>query len=68
MLITVDEEKCIGAGQCVVAAEEIFDQREEDGIVVLLDPAPAPELHAAARAAAAACPALAIVIGGDATS
>ncbi len=68
MLITVDEEKCIGAGQCVVVADEVFDQREDDGVVVLLDPAPGPELHDAARSAAAVCPALAIVIEEGAPS
>ncbi|GAA0915578.1 hypothetical protein GCM10009574_018210 [Streptomyces asiaticus] len=31
MKITVDEEKCCGAGQCVLIAPEVFDQREEDG-------------------------------------
>ena len=34
--IVIDPDKCIGAGHCVRAAPEIFDQREEDGIVVLL--------------------------------
>lgn len=39
MKISVDTEKCCGAGQCVLVAPEIFDQ-DEDGIVILLDPAP----------------------------
>jgi ferredoxin len=34
--VLVDPDKCIGAGHCVRAAAEVFDQREEDGIVVLL--------------------------------
>ena len=38
--VHVDEDKCIGAGQCVRIAPEIFDQRD-DGIVILLDPTPA---------------------------
>ena len=33
MKITVDEEKCCAAGQCVLIAPEVFDQRDEDGIV-----------------------------------
>jgi ferredoxin len=50
----------------VLRAPQIFDQRE-DGIVVLLDPTPPPELHDAARKAADVCPAEAIVIEeGDA--
>ena len=34
--IFVDPDKCVGAGHCVRAAPEIFDQHEADGIVVLL--------------------------------
>ncbi len=66
MKITVDEEKCCGAGQCVLIAPEVFDQREEDGIVVLLDAEPAAERHAAVREAAAVCPAAAILLGEEA--
>jgi ferredoxin len=40
----------------VTKAGQVFDQREEDGVVILLDGAPAPELHDAVRAAAAGCP------------
>ncbi|MFI7611503.1 ferredoxin [Nonomuraea terrae] len=60
MKVTVDEEKCCGAGQCVLLAPDVFDQREDDGIVVLLDAAPSEELHATVREAAAVCPAAAI--------
>jgi ferredoxin len=62
--VHVDEHKFIGAGQCVLRAPTIFDQRE-DGIVVLLDPTPPPALHAAARTAADLCPAEAITIEED---
>jgi ferredoxin len=41
---------------------EIFDQRDEDGVVVLLNPNPSAEQADDARAAAAGCPALAIHI------
>ncbi|TQC48685.1 ferredoxin [Rhodococcus sp. WS4] len=37
MHIVVDEDKCVAGGQCVFAAPEVFDQRDDDGIVVLLD-------------------------------
>ncbi|MFE3141013.1 ferredoxin [Streptomyces scopuliridis] len=60
MKVTVDEDKCCGAGSCVLAAPEVFDQRDEDGIVVLLDPEPVEDRHAAVRDAAAVCPAAAI--------
>jgi ferredoxin len=60
MRVSIDEDGCVGAGQCVLAAPDVFDQRDEDGIVVLLDEAPAPHLHDATREAAALCPALVI--------
>lgn len=65
MKITVDEVKCCGAGQCVLIAPEVFDQRDEDGIVILLDAEPAAEQHAAVREAATVCPAAAIVLSEE---
>ncbi|MDC0773235.1 ferredoxin [Streptomyces sp. HD] len=62
MKLSVDEGRCCGAGQCVLIAPEVFDQRDEDGIVTLLEPNPAEDLHASAREAAAVCPAAAITI------
>ncbi|MET7680440.1 ferredoxin [Streptomyces sp. NPDC005423] len=62
MKVVVDEEKCVAAGQCVSAAVDVFDQRDEDGIVVLLDENPPSELAEDVRTAAAVCPALAIRI------
>ena len=60
MRVTVDQDKCVGSGQCVLAADRVFDQREEDGIVVLLDAEPDAELGDGVRQAAMVCPALAI--------
>ncbi|MFD7711431.1 ferredoxin [Streptomyces sp. NPDC059785] len=60
MKITVDEVKCCGAGQCVLIAPEVFDQRDEDGIVLLLDAEPGADHHDAVREAASVCPAAAI--------
>ncbi|KQX78554.1 ferredoxin [Streptomyces sp. Root1310] len=60
MKVVVDEEKCVAAGQCVAAAMDVFDQREDDGIVVLLDENPPAELAEDVRTAATVCPALAI--------
>ncbi|MFE1962157.1 ferredoxin [Streptomyces sp. NPDC059479] len=62
MKVVVDEDKCVAAGQCVAAAADVFDQRDEDGIVVLLNGNPPPELAEDVRNAAAVCPALAIRI------
>ncbi|MFF3438408.1 ferredoxin [Streptosporangium sp. NPDC002721] len=56
MNVTVDTGRCCGAGQCVLLVPDVFDQGDDDGIVVLLDPAPAEPLHAAVREAAGVCP------------
>ncbi|MET9214037.1 MULTISPECIES: ferredoxin [unclassified Nocardia] len=62
MKVTVDQVKCVAAGHCVMHADEVFDQRDEDGIVVLLDAEPPAELAGDVRTAAAVCPAMAIHI------
>ncbi|GFE13334.1 ferredoxin [Streptomyces glebosus] len=62
MKVIIDEDKCVGAGQCVLAAAEVFDQRDEDGIVVLLDAAPQDAQRAPVEETAARCPALAIQV------
>ena len=59
--ITVNTPACIGAGQCVMAAEDLFDQ-DDDGIVLLLDASPDAAHEAGARRAASLCPARAIKI------
>lgn len=60
MKVEVDAPKCVAAGQCVLLAPEVFDQRDDDGVVILLDETPAPELHDNVREAALVCPAAAI--------
>lgn len=62
MKIHIDEDKCVGGGQCVLAAPEVFDQRDEDGIVILLQESPPSDLGAQVREAALLCPALAILV------
>ncbi|WP_336158051.1 ferredoxin [Amycolatopsis sp. VC5-11] len=64
MKVVVDQSRCVGAGQCVLVAPEVFDQRDDDGIVVLLQENPPAELHAQAKEAAQLCPALAIEVDG----
>lgn len=58
--VIVEEPRCVAAGQCVLIAPDVFDQRDDDGIVVLLEPSPGSALHAAVRESAIACPASAI--------
>jgi ferredoxin len=60
MQVVVDQNTCIASGQCVLAAGAVFDQRDTDGIVFLLDDNPPLELHDDVRRAAALCPARAI--------
>ena len=60
MHISVDSEQCCGAGMCVLAAPDIFDQSEDTGLVVLLDATPSGDRVAAAEQAAATCPSRAI--------
>ncbi|MEV7930817.1 ferredoxin [Kitasatospora sp. NPDC086801] len=60
MKVIVDQHKCVASGQCVLTAPEVFDQREEDGIVVLLTETPPDHLMDDIRQAAVLCPAQAI--------
>ncbi|MBW0015356.1 ferredoxin [Mycobacterium sp.] len=62
MKVTVDQGICASSGNCVLNAPELFDQRDDDGVVVLLNPHPSAGQDNGARRAAAACPALAIHI------
>ncbi|MFD5244428.1 ferredoxin [Amycolatopsis sp. NPDC058340] len=62
MKITVDQDKCCGAGTCVLLAPDVFDQREEDGIVLLLQESPGRDSHDIVREAADVCPGAAITV------
>ena len=64
MKVTVDQYKCVSSGQCVLNADDVFDQRDDDGVVVLLIEHPGRDLAEGkgTRKAAAECPALAIEI------
>jgi ferredoxin len=63
--VTVDQDKCVGSGQCVLAAKDIYDQRNEDGIMVLGDTDSPVGRLPDVRHAAVTCPALAIAVEDD---
>jgi ferredoxin len=65
MRVTTDDSRCIAAGQCVLNAPRVFDQREDDGIVELLDGNPPLDQYESARLAGRLCPAEAITIHED---
>ena len=60
MRVEFDEPRCVAAGQCAMVAPDVFDQRDEDGVAVVLAEFPDPAQHDAVREAAAVCPAVAI--------
>ncbi|MFC5749797.1 ferredoxin [Actinomadura rugatobispora] len=65
MDIEADRERCVGAGQCALAAPGVFDQREADGLVEVLDRRPPRSRWQAVREAEALCPAAAIAVSDD---
>jgi ferredoxin len=60
MRVELDEPKCVASGQCVMAAPDVFDQRDEDGIAFLLVEHASEETLDGVREAVAICPAAAI--------
>ncbi|SDG94736.1 ferredoxin [Sinosporangium album] len=63
MRVTTDTGRCVGAGQCVLAAPEVFDQ-DDDGTVALLTDSPPDEEHENVLEAVQRCPSLSIALGG----
>ncbi|MGW4848875.1 ferredoxin [Nocardia brasiliensis] len=68
MKITVDRDRCVGAGMCALLAPAVFDQDAADGRVWLLDAAPPPGQHTAALEAEQTCPSAAISVTVEADS
>jgi ferredoxin len=60
MKISIEQDRCIAAGQCAATAPEVFDQRDEDGVVELLTSVAPAGAEEDVEHAAAACPAQAI--------
>jgi ferredoxin len=61
MQILIDRPKCCGAGQCVLAAPDVFDQ-DVDGVACLLSEDVDPAQFDDVREAAANCPTSAITL------
>lgn len=68
MRITIDREKCVGAGQCVLTAPAVFDQGQEDGLGVVRTPSPPESEHERVREAVHLCPARAITLQPEPSS
>lgn len=62
MSFTVNASRCVGAGVCALAAPNVFEQNDDDGIIVVLDNNPPAHQANAIRDAAARCPAAVIVL------
>ncbi|WP_354244550.1 ferredoxin [Agromyces sp. PvR057] len=66
MQITANRSTCIGSGQCVFTDPDTFDQ-DDDGLVMVLRPAPAsPDELAAAKEAVHICPSRSLALSGEA--
>ena len=65
MRVEVDQNRCVGSGQCLGIAPQIFDQDETSGRVVLLDESPPDSLSDEVHEAVDICPARAIRIVAD---
>lgn len=61
MRIEASPEVCIGAGNCVLSAPDLFDQ-DDDGIVLVLQAEVPAELEDEAREAVERCPSRALAL------
>lgn len=59
MRISVNRERCCGAGLCADLIPKVFDQ-DDDGVVVLVDPTPPEDQRENVAEAEFACPSGAI--------
>jgi len=58
MRVIASTDKCIASGSCVLACPQVFGQREEDGVVHILQEHPSLDLLKRVRQAVELCPAL----------
>lgn len=62
MRVSVDRDRCIGAGNCALIAPSVFDQDHEEALVVLLDESPPESARLAVQEAVDRCPAAVILL------
>jgi ferredoxin len=60
--VRIDQARCIGSGQCVLAAPDVFDQSDEDGTGFVLVPEPPADLLPGVRDAVDRCPAQVVTL------
>ena len=60
--VSVDLDRCCGSGQCVRTVPEVFDQSDETGLVILLDPTPPADLRPDLEDATYRCPSQALTL------
>ncbi|MEV6596486.1 ferredoxin [Actinoplanes sp. NPDC051346] len=60
--VEIQEQRCVAAGQCVMVAPDVFDQRDDDGVAVVLHAEPDQQHHDAVHEAASMCPSTAILL------
>ena len=65
MRVSVDRSRCLGSGNCLTWASEVFDQSDDDFLVVVLDETPPAERREAIEQAARFCPGQAIRVDHD---
>ncbi len=57
MRIIASTDKCIASGSCVLTSPQVFEQRDEDGVVHILQHHPSLDLLKQVRQAIELCPA-----------
>ena len=55
--VRIDQTRCIGSGQCVLAAPDVFDQSDDDGLGLVVIAEPPADLLPGVRDAVERCPA-----------
>ena len=60
MKLTADRDRCIGAGMCALTAPAVFDQDQDEAMVLILDETPAEDARRVVEEAVNRCPSGAI--------